>query len=277
MLSSIWCGLRPSPTESEPCGSKSTSSTLRPYSASEAPRLIVVVVLPTPPFWLHIDTTRARPRALTGPGSGRSGIGRPVGPSLGSVTGAALGGRSKGRGSDTGSSSRGSGEGVDVRKVGGISPASNVPPVLIPAPPRLVDTATCGRLAWSLGPPSDSDNSGAETPKQTRKSVHSAPLGCTVQGLPVHSPVEDGSARGGSGDQVLVVRVLADPALDERAERQHLVGPGASYVVEREACQRPTDPVTLELRVHLGVREDHQLVGQLVDGEPGELAVEVRL
>ena len=24
----------------------------RPYSANEAPRLIVVVVLPTPPFWL---------------------------------------------------------------------------------------------------------------------------------------------------------------------------------------------------------------------------------
>src|SRR3990170_7082653 len=80
MLRSISWGLRPSPTESEPCGSKSTSSTLRPYSASEAPRLMVVVVLPTPPFWLHIETTRARVRAPMGPGSGKAGIGRPVGP-----------------------------------------------------------------------------------------------------------------------------------------------------------------------------------------------------
>ena len=55
MVRSISCGLRPRPTDSEPCGSKSTSSTLRPYSASAAPRLIVVVVLPTPPFWLHIE------------------------------------------------------------------------------------------------------------------------------------------------------------------------------------------------------------------------------
>ena len=59
MVSSIWCGLSPRPTDSEPCGSKSTSSTLRPYSASDAPRLIVVVVLPTPPFWLHIEMIRA--------------------------------------------------------------------------------------------------------------------------------------------------------------------------------------------------------------------------
>src|SRR3954449_5280493 len=81
MLRSIWCGLSPSPTESEPWGSKSTSRTLRPYSASEAPRLIVVVVLPTPPFWLHIEMTRALPWVTRGVGSGISGIGRPVGPS----------------------------------------------------------------------------------------------------------------------------------------------------------------------------------------------------
>src|SRR3978361_1243826 len=80
MVSSIWCGLRPRPTESDPCGSKSTSRTLRPYSASAAPRLIVVVVLPTPPFWLHIAITRALPCRVRGRGSGRSGIGRPVGP-----------------------------------------------------------------------------------------------------------------------------------------------------------------------------------------------------
>src|SRR3954469_2170081 len=71
----------PKPTDSAPCGSKSTSSTLRPYSASAAPRLIVVVVLPTPPFWLHIEMTRALPWVTRGVGSGISGIGRPVGPS----------------------------------------------------------------------------------------------------------------------------------------------------------------------------------------------------
>src|SRR2546429_3799343 len=40
----------PSPAESAPCGSISTSSTFRPRSTRAAPRLIVVVVLPTPPF-----------------------------------------------------------------------------------------------------------------------------------------------------------------------------------------------------------------------------------
>ncbi len=80
MVRSISCGLRPSPTDSEPCGSKSTSSTLRPYSASAAPRLMVVVVLPTPPFWLHIEITRAPPCRVSGVGSGMNGIGLPVGP-----------------------------------------------------------------------------------------------------------------------------------------------------------------------------------------------------
>ena len=90
MVRSISCGLSPRPTESEPCGSKSTSSTLRPYSASEAPRLIVVVVLPTPPFWLHIETTRAWPwvatRARLGDvghraagGADATSVGRPTG------------------------------------------------------------------------------------------------------------------------------------------------------------------------------------------------------
>ena len=73
---------RPSPTDSAPCGSKSTSSTRRPSSASAAPRLIVEVVLPTPPFWLHsamMRAGRAGPAASVGdhplaPGDG--GIGR---------------------------------------------------------------------------------------------------------------------------------------------------------------------------------------------------------
>src|SRR5690606_4102781 len=64
------CGLAPSPTESAPCGSKSTSSTLRPYSARAAPRLMVVVVLPTPPFWLAMAMIRAGPCRSVGIGSG---------------------------------------------------------------------------------------------------------------------------------------------------------------------------------------------------------------
>ena len=83
MVLSISCGLTPRPTDSEPCGSKSTSSTLRPYSASAAPRLMVVVVLPTPPFWLHIAMIRPGPWVSRGGGSGNSGIGRPVDPSAG--------------------------------------------------------------------------------------------------------------------------------------------------------------------------------------------------
>src|SRR5918994_6981095 len=65
MVRSRASGLRPSPTESAPCGSMSTRSTRRPCSARAAPRLMAVVVLPTPPFWLA--------RAMTFPISGTSG------------------------------------------------------------------------------------------------------------------------------------------------------------------------------------------------------------
>src|SRR5690349_5070167 len=70
----------PRPTDRAPWGSKSTSRTRRPNWASAAPRLIVVVVLPTPPFWLQTATTRAGPCLNSGSGSGNTGSGRPVGP-----------------------------------------------------------------------------------------------------------------------------------------------------------------------------------------------------
>src|ERR1041384_1748727 len=54
----------PSPVEALPCGSRSTISTFSPIAASAVPRLIAVVVLPTPPFWL----ARARTRGLGRPG-----------------------------------------------------------------------------------------------------------------------------------------------------------------------------------------------------------------
>src|SRR5687767_9484952 len=42
----------PEPMVALPCGSRSTISTRCPILASPAARLTVVVVLPTPPFWL---------------------------------------------------------------------------------------------------------------------------------------------------------------------------------------------------------------------------------
>ena len=42
----------PRPVLALPCGSRSTISTRSPTAASAVPRLIAVVVLPTPPFWL---------------------------------------------------------------------------------------------------------------------------------------------------------------------------------------------------------------------------------
>ena len=50
----------PSPVEALPCGSRSTISTRFPSSASAAARLIAVVVLPTPPFWLTTARIRGR-------------------------------------------------------------------------------------------------------------------------------------------------------------------------------------------------------------------------
>src|ERR1700733_14281258 len=44
----------PRPVVALPCGSESIKSTRRSLAASEAAKLIAVVVLPTPPFWLAI-------------------------------------------------------------------------------------------------------------------------------------------------------------------------------------------------------------------------------
>src|SRR4051794_15095927 len=67
--SMFWAGT-PRPTDRAPCGSRSMSRTLRPYSTSAAPRLMVDVVLPTPPFWLHIAMTCAGPCSVIGLASG---------------------------------------------------------------------------------------------------------------------------------------------------------------------------------------------------------------
>jgi hypothetical protein len=48
----------PQPIVALPCGSQSSSSTLRCVAASDAARLTAVVVLPTPPFWFATAMTR---------------------------------------------------------------------------------------------------------------------------------------------------------------------------------------------------------------------------
>ena len=66
----------PRPVLAFPWGSRSTTSTRSPCSASAAPRFTAVVVLPTPPFWLAIASTAGR---LSGSalvsGSGRAASG----------------------------------------------------------------------------------------------------------------------------------------------------------------------------------------------------------
>src|SRR5262249_15093661 len=48
----------PNPVDALPCGSRSMISTCSPIAASAVPRLMAVVVLPTPPFWLARASTR---------------------------------------------------------------------------------------------------------------------------------------------------------------------------------------------------------------------------
>src|SRR5271157_4664757 len=50
----------PSPVLALPCASRSMTRTRCPTAASAVARLIAVVVLPTPPFWLATATIRAR-------------------------------------------------------------------------------------------------------------------------------------------------------------------------------------------------------------------------
>ena len=52
-----WCST-PSAVEALPCGSRSITSTRWPSWARAAATLTVVVVLPTPPFWLATTITR---------------------------------------------------------------------------------------------------------------------------------------------------------------------------------------------------------------------------
>src|SRR5271163_1894600 len=49
---------KPRPLLEFDCGSQSTNSVLTSAAASEAARLMAVVVLPTPPFWLATAMTR---------------------------------------------------------------------------------------------------------------------------------------------------------------------------------------------------------------------------
>src|SRR3982750_424861 len=56
----------PRPVEALPWGSESISSTFSPTAARAVPRLMAVVVLPTPPFWLATTSTRTDRSDLAG-------------------------------------------------------------------------------------------------------------------------------------------------------------------------------------------------------------------
>src|SRR6266478_5599475 len=59
----------PSPVLALPWASRSRTRVRRPAAASAVARLIAVVVLPTPPFWLATATIRARRAAATARGN----------------------------------------------------------------------------------------------------------------------------------------------------------------------------------------------------------------
>src|ERR1700751_4634288 len=59
----------PSPVEALPWGSRSPTRTFSPIAASAVPRLIAVVVLPTPPFWLASASTRGGSSVPVGQGN----------------------------------------------------------------------------------------------------------------------------------------------------------------------------------------------------------------
>ena len=65
--------LMPTPAVRFACGSMSMSRTRRPSSASAPARLIAVVVLPTPPFWLAMAITCVK--GVTSGSGVRSGTG----------------------------------------------------------------------------------------------------------------------------------------------------------------------------------------------------------
>src|SRR5688572_9791782 len=62
----------PRPLDAFACGSMSTTSVRCSETASEAPRLMAVVVFPTPPFWLAMAMTRDMSALRWGAGSGGS-------------------------------------------------------------------------------------------------------------------------------------------------------------------------------------------------------------
>src|ERR1700724_771623 len=109
MVRSNELGFSPSPTESAPCGSKSTRSTFAPSAARAAPRLIVDVVLPTPPFWLTTATTFPTGRSTGGTGAASTNVASTNGAS---TNGSSISGSSgSGSTSNTTSSSAGASAG----------------------------------------------------------------------------------------------------------------------------------------------------------------------
>src|SRR4051794_41986936 len=68
---------------------------------------MVLVVLPPPPFWLHMASTRAGPCLVSLRGSGNFGVRRPVGPTPRAAPAAALAGITPGSGACRGAAGAG--------------------------------------------------------------------------------------------------------------------------------------------------------------------------
>src|SRR6476660_1003204 len=96
--------------------------------------------------------------------------------------------------------------------------------------------AGCGR---GYDPRRSRHNPGPETPRKTGRPVHwprLSPTGsgrlCTDLWIKIRRPCVV-RARSALVQQVLVVGVLVDPALDERAQRHDVALPLGPYVVQR--------------------------------------------
>jgi tetratricopeptide (TPR) repeat protein len=72
--------------------------------------------------------------------------------------------------------------------------------------------------------------------------------------------------------EIRIIRVLVDPAFDERALRDHLHAVGA-HLVERALDQPGADALAAEFRRHLGMDEGDDAVSDLVIGR-GDMAVD---
>ena len=194
----------------------------------------MVVVLPTPPFWLHIEITRALPCSVTGLRLGEVGH-RTTGRTEGRLL--VLEGRSKGRGSAHGcrlcggrdgrsGQGRHLGGGAAVRAGGVTGNAENEPPALI-AHSLVLSTRrlVAGHAGDTRPAVRDKGQGEPGNPQPTRGIML---MNCALGPGQVHR--QAGACAQVCAQlracrlalhQVGVLRVPVDPGPDERAARHH--------------------------------------------------------